>query len=101
MVCLLVIADQVSKTMVREALPPGTSVPLIDGVMQIAFIQNDRGFSWWVPVLPVWVEWVLRAVLVILVLLAFPGHQFYTRTHRQSIWLIWQWLASRPRAADT
>jgi lipoprotein signal peptidase len=85
-VCLLVIADQVSKTIVREALAPGSSIPLIDGVLQIAFTQNERGFSWWVPALPIWAEWVFRTLLVVLALTAFPVHLFYTQTRRRSIW---------------
>jgi lipoprotein signal peptidase len=85
-VCLLVIADQVSKAMVREVLAPGDSVPFIDRVLQITFVQNYRGFSWWVPTPPLWVEWAFRVVLIAIVLVAFPVHTVYTQTRRPSIW---------------
>ena len=85
-VCLLVIVDQVTKAIVREALAPGDSIPLIGDVLGITFFQNFKGFSWWVPALPPWVEAVLRAALIFMVLLAFPVYIFYTHTRRQSIW---------------
>ncbi|MBU0511619.1 MAG: signal peptidase II, partial [Chloroflexi bacterium] len=85
-VCLLVIVDQVTKAIVREALPPGGSIPLIGDVLRITFFQNFKGFSWWVPTLPSWVKSVFQAVLAFMVLIAFPIHIFYTYTRRQSIW---------------
>jgi signal peptidase II len=86
LVCLLVIVDQVTKTIVRKALTPGDSIPLIGDVLRITFVQNSRGFSWWVPALPSWVKSAFRVVLICIVLLAFPVHTFYTQTRRQSIW---------------
>ena len=86
LVCLLVIVDQAAKAVVRKALTPGGSVPLIGDALRITFIQNYTGFSWWVPALPSWVKSVFRVVLFFIVLLAFPVHIFYTQTRRQSIW---------------
>jgi lipoprotein signal peptidase len=86
LVCLLVIADQVSKAVVRTILPPGGSIPLIDGVLRITFVPNFTGFSWWVPPLPAWVRVAFQVVLCFIVLAAFPVYLFYTHTRRHSIW---------------
>ena len=85
-VCLLVIVDQVTKAIVRKALTPGGSVPLIGDVLRITFFQNFKGFSWWVPALPSWVKSVFRVALIFMVVLAFPVYIFYTHTRRQSVW---------------
>jgi lipoprotein signal peptidase len=85
-VCLLVVVDQVTKGIVRKALAPGGSIPLIDDVLRITFFQNFKGFSWWVPTLPSWANSVFRVVLIFMVLVAFPVYIFYTHTRRQSIW---------------
>lgn len=84
--CLLVVMDQASKAIVRTAMIPGSSVPLIDGILRITFVQNFRGFSWWVPTLPAWTKPVFQALLIFIVVAAFPVHAFYSRTRRQSIW---------------
>ncbi len=86
LVCLLVIVDQVTKAIIRKALTAGDRRPLIDGVLYICFVQNSKGFSWWVPTLPPWAGWVFRAVLTLIVLAAFPVFVFHTRTRRPSIW---------------
>jgi len=83
---LLILVDQVSKAIVRRTLAPGSSLPLMDPVLRITFFQNFTGFSWWVPALPPWAGWVLRALLILILLLAFPVYLFYTHTRRQSIW---------------
>ena len=84
--CLLVFMDQVSKAIVRTAMAPGSSIPLLDGALQITFVQNFRGFSWWVPTLPAWAKPVYQALLIFIVLAAFPVRTFYSHTRRQSIW---------------
>lgn len=85
--CLLVAVDQLSKAAVRGALAPGESIPLIDDVLRITFFQNFKGFSWWVPALPLWTKSVLRVLLLFILLAAFPVYLFYTQTRRQSIWV--------------
>jgi lipoprotein signal peptidase len=86
LVCLLVIVDQVTKASVRKALTPGGSISLISDALHITFVQNYKGFSWWVPTLPIWVKTVFRVVLICIALLAFPVYSFYTQTRRRSIW---------------
>jgi lipoprotein signal peptidase len=86
LVCLLVIADQISKAVVRAILPPGSSIPLIDDVLRITFVPNFAGFSWWVPPLPAWVRVAFQVVLCFIVLAAFPVYIFYTHTRHHSIW---------------
>jgi signal peptidase II len=86
LVCLLVVVDQVTKSIVRKAFTPGGSIPLIGDVLRITFVQNFEGFSWWVPTLPLWVKSAFRVVLICIALLAFPVYSLYTQTRRQSTW---------------
>ena len=86
LVCLLVIADQISKAVVRAILPPSGSIALIDDVLRITFVPNFAGFSWWVPPLRAWVRVTFQVVLCFIVLAAFPVYLFYTHTRRHSIW---------------
>jgi lipoprotein signal peptidase len=79
LVCLLVIADQISKAVVRTILPPGGSIPLIDGLLRITFVPN------FAP-LPAWVRVAFQVVLCFIVLAALPVYLFYTHTRRHSIW---------------
>jgi lipoprotein signal peptidase len=85
-ICILVVIDIVTKTVVRKSLTPGDSVLLIDDVLRIAFFQNFKGFSWWVPNLPSWVAVVFQVVLIFIVAAAFPVYIFYTETRRRSLW---------------
>ncbi len=86
-ICLLVVADQVSKAMVRANLPPGGSINLVGDVLRITFVQNLTGFSWWVPPLPAWARVAFQVVLCFIVLAAFPVYVFYTHTRRHSMWV--------------
>ena len=85
-ICLLVIADQVSKAVVRANMSPGDNIALVNNVLRITFVQNFTGFSWWVPPLPAWAKMAFRGLLFCIVLAAFPVHMFYTHTRRRSIW---------------
>jgi lipoprotein signal peptidase len=84
--CLLAGIDQVTKAVRRAVLLPGKCVALLDEVLRLTFVQNFSEFSWWVPPLPAWANWVLQFVLALIVLAASPVHLFYTNTRRQSVW---------------
>jgi len=86
LVVLLVFLDQLSKAVIRTTLAPGESIPIIDGFLSITFVQNFKGFSWWVPALPSWTTAAFLVVRVVILLLAFPFYSFYTHIHRRSVW---------------
>lgn len=85
-VSVLLLADQISKHAVRTALSPGDSVPIFGEVVRITYVQNESGFSWWVPPLPAWAAFVLQILLALIAIAAFPVYLFYTHTQRQSAW---------------
>lgn len=85
-ICLLVIADQVIKAVIRINLPPGSNFALIDDVLRFNFVQNYTGFSWWVPPLPAWAKVTFQLLLFFIVLAGFPVYVFYTSKRRRSIW---------------
>jgi lipoprotein signal peptidase len=87
---LLVLLDQSTKAAVRAFLIPASSLPLIDGLVCITYIQNFRGLSWFVPDLPKWTHLVFFLLRVIIMALVFPVFRFYTIKVRQSRWT---WIA--------
>ena len=84
--CLLVALDQVSKLVVRSTLAPGSSIPLLGDVLCVTFIPNYRGFSWFVPVLPEWVELPFLLLRLLIFVMAFPVYEFYKRSGRATGW---------------
>jgi lipoprotein signal peptidase len=89
-VCLLTLIDQASKALIRTTLLPGSRLPLIDNVLFITFIPNYRGFSWFVPDLPEWVQLLFLALRIIILVMAFPVYDFYFQSVQVSIWA---WIA--------
>ena len=85
-VFLFVSADYASKALVQSNLSPGESIPLIDNVFRVTYVQNCSGFSWFVPNLPVWVQIGFQAFLFLLAIVAFPIYLFYTYTRRHTLW---------------
>lgn len=83
---LLVVVDIFSKAMVRYFLRPGDRISLIGDFLQVRYVQNYSGFSWWVPEVPSWVGFMFSGILVIILLWATPVYLFYTHTIQQSIW---------------
>ena len=84
--CLLVALDQVSKLIVRSTLAPGSSIPLLGDILSVTFIPNYRGFSWFVPVLPEWVEPPFLLLRLLIFVMAFPVYEFYKRSGRATGW---------------
>jgi len=84
--CLLVALDQVSKLVVRSTLAPGSSIPLLGDILSVTFIPNYRGFSWFVPVLPEWVELPFLLLRLLIFVMAFPVYEFYKRSGRATGW---------------
>lgn len=85
-VCLLILVDQASKALIRSTLLPGSRLPFIDNFLFITFIPNDRGFSWFVPELPEWVRLLFFALRLIILVMAFPVYDFYSRSEQTSLW---------------
>jgi lipoprotein signal peptidase len=88
--CLLTLIDQASKALVRLTMLPGSRFPVIDSVLFIHFIPNYRGFSWFVPDLPGWVQSLFLALRIIILLMAFPVYEFYRQSESTSVW---SWIA--------
>lgn len=81
---LLILVDQGAKALVRAFLSPGMRLPLIDGLLYLTYVQNYRGFSWFVPDLPGWVHLAFFLLRLIILGLAFPVYAIYTQTVRRS-----------------
>jgi lipoprotein signal peptidase len=83
----LVVADQVLKTAVQQAIPYQDSIPIIPGLLHLAHERNLRG-SWLLEVLDV--SFVNHAMLVLLILPfligVLLGHGYYASRHRKSVW---------------
>ena len=86
LVVLFVLLDQLSKVIVRTTLVPGESISIIDGFFRITFIQNFKGFSWWIPAPPSWIRTAFFVLRIVVLLLTFPVYAFYTHVHRRSAW---------------
>jgi lipoprotein signal peptidase len=82
---ILVLVDQGTKALVRGYMHAGNRIPLIDDFLFIAYVQNYRGFSWFVPDLPQWVIPIFFTLRVVIVFMAFPVYLFYTQTVRKSM----------------
>lgn len=87
---LWVIVDQAAKALVRATLSPGERIPLIDGILFLTFVPNERGFSWFVPDLPAGSQAVFLLVRLILLALAFPVYDFYAHCGQARRW---SWVA--------
>jgi len=85
-ICILVILDAFTKALVRTYLHPSESIPILGNVLRITFIQNYSGFSWWVPRLSSWMGVLYQAILIFIVITAFPVYLFYTQTRRRNLW---------------
>ena len=88
--CLLTLVDQASKAIIRTTLLPGSRLPIIDNILFITFIQNFRGFSWFVPNLPEWFATLFLVLRLIILALAFPVYNFNFQFKRSSRWA---WMA--------
>ncbi len=88
--CLLVALDQVSKWVVRTTFSPGGTIPILGDLLRVTFVPNYRGFSWFVPVLPVWVEAPFLLLRMVIFVMAFPVYEFYRRSGQGTRWA---WLA--------
>ena len=83
------ILDQVSKVIVIAFVPYQTSIPIIDGWMQLAHEHNAQG-SWLASVLNVqpvgifnMMQWLLAVPFLCCSILC---HRYYTITNRKSLW---------------
>lgn len=86
-ICLLVALDAAIRAVVRTSLLPGQSISLVGNIIQITFVPNYSGFSWWVPQLPSWAKVVYQVLLIFLLIVAFPVYLFYKQTRRQPVWM--------------
>jgi signal peptidase II len=82
---ILILVDQGTKALVRGYLHAGSRIPLIDDFFFVTYVQNYRGFSWFVPDLPQWVFPIFFTLRVVIVFMAFPVYLFYTQTVRKSM----------------
>jgi signal peptidase II len=89
-ICLLILIDQASKAFIRTTLLPGSRLPFIDNILFITFIQNFRGFSWFVPNLPEWFHILFLVLRLIILAMAFPVYDFYFQSKQSSRWA---WIA--------
>jgi lipoprotein signal peptidase len=85
----LAMLDQVSKLIVTAFVPYQTSIPIVDGWMNLAHEHNAQG-SWLASVFDVQsvgifhtMQWLLALALVLLSVLC---HRYYTTNNRQSLW---------------
>jgi lipoprotein signal peptidase len=85
----LALLDQVSKLIVIAFVPYQTSIPIIDGWINLAHERNTQG-SWLASVLNVQavgifntVQWMLAVIVLFCSMLC---HRYYTVTNRQSLW---------------
>jgi lipoprotein signal peptidase len=85
-IALLVLLDIGSRLLVNSNCNPGENISLIGDILAIVFVPNMSGFSWWVPTLPSWVNLLYQAVLLTLVVGAYPFYLFYTQTRRHNLW---------------
>jgi lipoprotein signal peptidase len=83
----LVFWDWISKTIVRANLSPGHSVSVLGNALKITYVQNYRGVSWWVPELPPWSNFILQALLLFVILAAYPLYLFYVNQRRHTAWM--------------
>jgi lipoprotein signal peptidase len=80
----LAALDQAAKAMVRAALSPGEPIEVVDGVLAIVLSPNYRGVSSWLPDVPAWFPGAVTALLVLILLGAFPVHRFHARYRRDT-----------------
>jgi lipoprotein signal peptidase len=85
-VCLLVFLDAATKAAVQANFEPGGSKALLGSLLKITYVQNSRGYSWWLPDLPPWAPAVIQTIFLLIVGMAFPYYLFYTQTRRRSLW---------------
>jgi len=89
-ICLLTLIDQASKAFIRTTLLPGSRIPFIDHVLFVTFIQNFRGFSWFVPNAPEWFRILFLVLRLMILAMAFPVYDFYFHSKQSSGWA---WIA--------
>jgi lipoprotein signal peptidase len=80
----LATLDQAAKAAVRAALAPGERIGVVDGVLEVVLSPNYRGVSGWLPDVPAWFPGVVTALLVLILLGAFPVHRFHARYRRNT-----------------
>jgi len=84
--CVLVAIDQATKALVRASFMPGIRNPIVDDIVFITYMPNCRGFSWFVPEMPEWVQLLFLLVRILILAMAFPLFDFYTYKKQESIW---------------
>jgi lipoprotein signal peptidase len=89
-ICLLTLFDQASKAVIRTTILSGSRLPFIDNIIFITFIQNFRGFSWFVPILSDWFRTLFFVLRLIILAMAFPVYDFYFQSKQSSRWA---WIA--------
>jgi lipoprotein signal peptidase len=81
---VLILLDQTSKALIRTHLLPGSRLPLIGEILFITYTPNYRGVSWFVPDLPAWILSLILILRLLVMLMAFPVYDFYSRYYRTS-----------------
>jgi lipoprotein signal peptidase len=85
-VLVLVLVDQGSRAAMRSLLSPGERLPLVDGFVYLHYVQNWRGYAWFVPDLPAWLDGLFVAGRALIAVLAYPVYRYYIRNERESVW---------------
>jgi lipoprotein signal peptidase len=79
----MVALDQASKAVAAAFLPPGSSLPLIEGWLHLANVRNASGswlsLAWLRPVLAVAATLVLPVSVIV--------YRYYVSTRRRSLWV--------------
>ncbi len=83
---ILLVIDQATKALVRASVMPGIRNPIINDIVFITYVPNCRGFSWFVPEMPEWVQILFLIVRVLILLMAFPLFDYYTHRKPESTW---------------
>jgi len=84
--CILLVIDQATKAIVRASLMPGIRNPIVDDIIYITYMPNCRGFSWFIPEMPDWVQVLFLIVRILILVVAFPLFDFYTYKKQVRIW---------------
>lgn len=77
---LLIALDQITKGLIKATILPGEQIPVIKDILFINYVQNYKGFSWFVPDLPKEAKIIFIVFRIIIIFLAFPAYKFYTRS---------------------
>ena len=84
--CILLVIDQATKALVRASVMPGIRHPIVDDILFITYVPNCRGFSWFIPEMPEWVQILFIIVRILILVLAFPFFDLYTHKKQDITW---------------